>query len=948
MAGKISLTHIGRPETTAEEVAEVVVQLDQQQDPPDKAQLERVGITEILEGTQPSLLLIPRLREAWLDGRCVASLKRSKLLYRLLETIAVHGRTMDRSALYEHVWELPYREPHSDNSLYVALNRLRKQLDGLEIEVLLESRYALASPHAVVQWEVVSSDVRAAVPHNLPAKPDQFIGRDEELQAISAAFDGGARLVTLRGSGGTGKTRLAAEYGHIKLSGDLAVTPVVRFCDLTNARTMDELLSQIAQTLGVAGSGWKGAAAGIDHLGAQMEAQGSLLLILDNLEQVIAHTPETVGVWLDRVPGLRMLVTSRERLRLPGEQVIVVGPLRLPLATELDALADSPAVALFVERASAVATGFALTEDNAAHVRGIVAVLDGLPLAIELAAARVPLISPKRLAERLAAAVDDPLKPSPSYDGLLAADRRGAPDKTAALRGSITWSWALLEPWEQAAMCQLSVFRGGFFLESAEAVLDLSDTPQAPRPMAVIGALVDQSMLHSRMVSGRLRFDILTSIREYAAEQHEATGPSAAHLRHATHFATLGSREHLVEVRRGTAEDCRQLAVEIDNLRAGVEIGLVAGDPAAAGCLTAALASMTLSGPLNTALVPVDEVLKIPGVGLADQSRIQLIYGVLLFLGGRTDESIAAMETACALGRESGNSLETAWALGSLGNVRRNQGRLDEAMEMFEEALALHEEVGSRRGRGRSIGSIASLHKIQGDLVTARQLYNEALVEHRACGDGRDLASGLAQLSRLDIDAGRLSQARESLETAVELYRTVEDVNRQAISLVTLGELAVAEDDLDQAQARFEAAVRIFREMGAHMNLAVTLADLGEVVLMSGAVAEADVLIQEGLDIAQRYRGPTGGMKGMLGLVRLRQGEHDEARSLFAQAQEEIGESDLTQLGIIMCRLAELEHLDGFPEKAGAARARAQEIADAQDLGPGSALRRILAKGPEA
>ncbi len=947
MAGKNSLASIARPDATPQEVAEVLVQLDAQGGLPGPAQLRRAGITQVAQGATPTLLLVPTTREVWLGGTCIASLKRSKLLYRLFETIAVHGRAMDRSELYEHVWELPFREPHSDNSLYVALNRLRKQLDGLEIEVLLESRYALATPHAVVSWTAVSGDVQAAVRHNLPAIHDPLLGRADDLQAITDAFDGGARLVTLRGPGGVGKTRLATEYGINQAEGDPTTTRAVWFCDLTNTRTMEELLSQVARDTGAGSTSWQDEADAIDQLGAGMEAGAPMLLILDNLEQIVELTPDTVGAWLERVPGLRVLATSRERLRLPGEQVIVIGPLRLPQTSGLQGVTDSPAVALFVERAQAIDTGFALSDDNAADIQAIVGVLDGLPLAIELAAARASLIAPKHLAERLAAAVDDPLKPSPSYDGLLVADRRGIPDKTAALRGSIEWSWALLEPWEREAMCQLSVFRGGFYLESAEAILDLSDAPDAPRPMAVIGALIDQSLLHSRMVSGRLRFDMLTSIREYAAEQLEADSPSPAHMRHAAHFATMGTAAYSEEIRRGNAEDCQQFAVEIDNLRAGIDAALAAGDPLAADCTNAVLTIMGLFGPLNPALVPVDEVLQIPGVGLAKQSRIHLSLGVLMTFRKFSEEAVSLVDTACRLARESGDLSETAWAIGTMGVLRKYQGRLDEAMEMYEEALALHDQAGSRRGRGRNIANMATVYKLKGDLPKARQLYNDALAEHRACGDVRDQAASLAMLSQLDLNAARFAQARTGLDKALQLYRRVEDQLRQAYCLVTLGELARAEEDLDGAQVQLEGAIQIFRELGAHMNLSLTMADLGEVTMAQGDLVQADKLTQEALAIAQGHHGSvailaTGYLKGRLGLVRLRQDEREEARALFTQAVNEIGETHMARLGMVLCHTAELEALEGGAEAAQAALDRAQEIADAQALGPGSALRREL------
>lgn len=780
----------------------------------------------------------------------------------------------------------------------------------------------------------------------LPPELTVFVGRAAELEALGERFARGGRLLTLLGPAGMGKTRLA-----LRFAANAAAEPSRRvfFCDLTEARDADGIFGTVGTVLRVPllVGATRGAAAA--QLGRALFARGPALVLLDNFEQVVSHAPATVGVWLAAAPEARFLVTSRERLRLAGEVVYELAPLAVP--GEAADIEGSEAVQLFVERARAVRPGFAIAGDDAAAVAELVRRLDGLPLAIELAAARVGAMEPAQLLARLARRFD-----------VLSGARRDASTRQATLRGAIDWSWELLAPFERAALAQCAVFRGGFSLAAAEAVLDLSEHSDAPWIPDVVQALRDKSLVWAREdpeAPARLRLGLYESIRAYAAENLSIAQAEAVARRHAAYFLRVGAeRAGAVEGPEG-AEALRALASDRENLTAIAE-GAMAADPAppeaAARALEALIALNPLRvarGPLGSHLVAFDRAIEAAEAQRAApelRARAHRARGHARRARGSAAAAADDFARACELARTIGDRAAEARALAYLGICQRERSEPAEARASFDRALELARALGDRRLEGIASTSLGLLAYEEGRMEAAQAQLEAALAILHQAGDRRTAGQVYGNLGSIHHEFGRLDVAREHYRRAVEALRAFGDRRLEGAFVSFLGLIAMEQDDLDEANARLAESLATLRAVGDRRFEGIVVGYRGLAAQLGGRLEEAREDYRRAIDALREVGDGNheGQCQGMLGAILADLGRADEARAVFDAADRLLG--GLKNPGELAALEVRRGHLDLARRRAAAAagdaaaaaeclRAAERRIAAVQDLRPGAADR---------
>jgi predicted ATPase len=776
---------------------------------------------------------------------------------------------------------------------------------------------------------------------NLGPPLDGYVGRASELVALGEHFEGGSRLVTVKGTGGAGKTRFARRYARSQVD-DLAGG--AWFVDLTEARTPKGLAQAMAMALEVP-LGGEALDGMVTQVGHAISGRGPVLLVLDNFEQVVGHGLGTLGRWLTMAPEARFLVTSREPLQLSGEQIFPLEPLP-----------EADGVELLKLRARSAGASWQETPQTRAAIVGIVNKLDGLPLAIEMAAARASLLSPTQLLERLSQRFK-----------LLRGGRRDQSSRQSSLRDLIDWSWNLLEPWEQSALAQLSVFHDGFFMEAAEDVLDLSAWPDAPWSLDVVGSLLDKSLLRSWEVHGQPRFGMYVSIQEYAAQKLGEATPRIA-LRHAQHFAQFGAEGVLESLdTHGGVERRRILASELENSLAGVNGALAAGEPeVAAGCAQVAAELFKMHGPYSNGIALLERVSGQP-VDRRTQERLFRRAGRLLHLAGRYSEAAKRYEQALAIHREVGNRRSEGVTIGNLAGLYREQGRTQEALEDLQQALAIAREVGNRRGEGITLAELASLHHAQSRTQEALEHYHQALAIAREVGNRRAESKTLGSLAIIHREQGRSPKAQEHFHQALEIAREVGDRRNEGLTLGNLATVHQEQGRIPEALEHYHQALAIHRELGNRQVEGGILGDLATVHQEQGRIPEAlehyqqslaiacevgnrraeamtlgnlgDLLFSQGdLPSAETHLLPAitigdkamplaaGAFRGSLALIRAQQGAFDEARTLLEKGEPQLRGVHLLELGKFLRKKAQVEHLAGDPAAAAAALAEAESI----------------------
>lgn len=766
--------------------------------------------------------------------------------------------------------------------------------------------------YRVVRQGELWSPVRE-IRHSLPAEGDAFVGRVDALAELSRRLQSGARLVSVLGIGGSGKTRLATRYGWSWLG---EFPGGAWFCDLASARSLDGVASAVAQGLDIP----LGRDDPVVQIGNAIAGRGACLVILDNFEQVARHAPQTLGHWLARAEQARFVVTTREVLGLAGEVVLALPPLP-----------PADGAALFAQRAQAAKPDFEPNAEDQAAMAPLVALLDGLPLAIELAAARVRVMPPRMLLARM------------SERFKLLASQGGRLDRQATLRAAFDWSWELLTPPERAGLAQLSVFEGGFSLEAAEGVLELSDGGDAPWTVDVVQSLVDKSFVRPR---GDGRFDLLVSVQVYASEhlqtegRYAGSGPQAlgaAQLRHAAWFAALGN----VRAVEGACAD-------LDNLVAACRraISLGEGD-CAADALEGAWAALYLRGPLGAGAELADSVCAMPGLGDRAAAHAKSVLADALTACGRSGPAAELYEQALASARATGDRRCEATVLRRLGSLWVGKGRTSEARAQYTAAMHLARHIGDRRLECAAIDGLGNVEQSEGRLEEAVVQYERALTLARDTGDRRQQGNLLGNLANMHDQLGRIDQALTGTEEALGVARETGNRRLEGATLCNLGLLHLVQGRLDEAGVASQAALALARELGYVLLECIVRCNLGIVLERLARPDEALAQFEAAVGIARslgelRYEGQ---FQGYLGLLHARQGRHDEAQRCLDSGEALLRSvSDRFGLGMLLTSRAETHHLTGDAVAARASLAAAATIATEVGAGPASEIGLALAR----
>ncbi len=766
------------------------------------------------------------------------------------------GEPASREQLLIDVWE--YAPGVESRTVDTTVKRLRRKL-----EVVATQPTHLVSVHGVGYRFVPAA---APVPSSaeplaaLPEDPDRFVGRAAELAAVAAALQSAARLVTLRGPGGVGTSRLARQVARLRADAGDAVIPV----DLSCAATVDDVRSELGSSLGLQAS------AGDQELLEALAARVPALVLLDEVDGARDGLRRLLRSLVAGAPSATFLATGRQALELPFEAQIRLDPLPIDEAVEL-----------FRSRA-----GLGADADPEVLER-LARALDGLPLALELAAARAAVLTPTEILARL----------DQRFRLLASRDRSGGRQR---LVDTIRWAWEALDDEERATLAACSTFRGGFGLEAAEAVVG----PLLPDAWVVdlVDALEARSLLHRRERDGRSRFSLLESVRTFAEQEAEPDLLASARREHQRWALTLGRKLEAATDGPGVRPAIAGLVAERANLRAAWERAPAGEERAQLAGVFGRLQERTGSARLGLEIV---ESTLAQAEGRTTLLRGDLIWtrGLLSYAVNRLDDAIEDAEQAQGIAREAlAAGQEAGWqvladAAGLRSELEADTGSSDRALTMVSEVLdELPESPTPWRLRLLMRRGLLLFH--MGRLAEADEAIQELFVQARdigyllAEGDARRLQGSVA------LRRSRLDEAWDKTTAARQLFADAGEPVREATALQLMAVIRAFEDRFGEAAECQRAAVAIYRRLGRQQELPRALGNLARALLHAGLEAEAKTVAEDALAVS-RSRGALRQeleARTLTGTVALVEGRLDDALAAYRRAIDEAHEASLPML----------------------------------------------------
>jgi predicted ATPase/transcriptional regulator with XRE-family HTH domain len=713
-----------------------------------------------------------------------------------------------------------------------------------------------------------------ARPFSLPTPLTSLIGRARELTNLRACLQRtDVRLLTLTGAPGIGKTRLA-----IQAAADIgeAFADGVCFVALAPVSDSTAVAAAIAQALGLQERPDQST---VESLKEYLRDR-QLLLVLDNFEHLLAAASLSVDLLMG-APAVKILVTSRATLRISGEHEFVVSPLALPNQDSIpavDGLARYAAIDLFVQRARVIKPDFVLTRANAPAIASICVRLDGLPLAIELASARIKFFPPEILLARLERRL-----------AFLTVGPRDLPMRQQTLRNTIDWSYDLLDSGEQMLFMRLGVFVGGCTLAAAEAVCDVTrDHPTDV--LDGLASLVDKSLLQQEeATAGESRLVMLETLREYALERLEQSGEADA-LRqlHAEYY--LGLVEAAEPAFRGpqAREWMDRLTADYDNVRAALTWSLAAPDRAECGLrLAGALWWFWDKRSLIEGETWLTRMLSRSQARVPAAARAKALTAASFFawMQGAPDQALVFGQQALALAREAGDQVRIAWAIHQLGHVLVLSDDVLGGAPLLEQSLTLFRANGDRLGIARSLLSLGEVELRRSDVACAKAFIEESLALSRGLGDMLGTADPLVHLGNMAWTRGATTHAIAFYDESLALYREAGDRWGVALALGNLGIAAIEQGDFAHAAALLAESMTNFRVLGAKAFIAWAHTNLGDLERARGDDARAAGCYNESLTHFQELGDEYGAarVRCNLGLVAHRQHNAVRAIALFME-----------------------------------------------------------------
>ena len=712
-----------------------------------------------------------------------------------------------------------------------------------------ENVYQLAHPALTAEFPPLRTLDNPDTPNNLPQQVTSFIGREAVMADVRLLL-GKTRVLTLTGSGGAGKTRLSLQVAADVLEQYQGGVWLVELASLADPGLVPQT---VASVLGIKEQAGQTIT---QTLIAALKGK-ALLLLLDNCEHLLSACATLVAALIRACPNVTVLATSREPLGIGGETAYRVPSLSLPdakasrMATPIS-LSQFESVRLFIERAQAVKPDFAVTNQSAPALAQLCFRLDGIPLAIELGAARVRSLAVEQINDRL-----------DSRFRLLTGGDRSALPRQQTLRALIDWSYDLLTEGEKTFLARLSVFAGGWTLEAAESVCGF-DPLEDSEVLDLLTSLADKSLVLCEETAGdqATRYRMLETIRQYGAERLAAGGKgSTVRERHVGFFVTLAEEAAPQLQGPDQVRWLNRLETEHDNLRAALDDCAAETTGSAPGAATFALSGLRLSGRLvgfwdvrghltegrahlARALAGRDAAERGASAGSIEAIAVTKEVGGALLAAGRAalhqGDNLAAhslLEESLVLNREIGDKSGIANVLMSLGFVASNQGDYAYARSFYAESLVLYREIGDRSGIARALLNLGIVASNQGDYAGARSFYAESLVLQREIGGKSGIAYALINLGNVALRQGDYAGARSLYVESLVLQREIGGKYGIAYALINVGNVALRQGDYAYARSLYEESLVLCREIGDKYGIAYALMSMAEAV----ALGENDV-----------------------------------------------------------------------------------------------------------